>query len=80
MFQSIGNVQLEHKKRGAREGSPWGHQWGVLLLFVSSLESDPEPELKLAHANGSARGGIGLDIRDLASAAAAIYAGVAGGG
>src|SRR5580704_7978419 len=44
------------------------------------LESDPDSELELPHANGRTRGGIRFDVRDLAGAAAAVHAGVAGDG
>jgi len=65
--------RLEHKKRGAREGSPFF--WGGGL----GLKSYAHAELQLAHANGGTGSGIGLDVRNLARAcaAAAIHAGVA---
>jgi hypothetical protein len=53
--------KLEHKKRGAREGSPL--VWGVMFVFW--LENEFKAELQLAHANRSTGGGIGLDVRDL---------------
>src|SRR5260370_30523790 len=52
---------------------------GVGFPSSSLLESDTEAELQLTHANGGTRGGIGLDVRDLASLAAAIYATVGQG-
>jgi hypothetical protein len=53
--------RLEHKKRGAREGSPW--VWGVLSVFW--LENEFNAELELAHADRGTGGGIRLDVRDL---------------
>jgi hypothetical protein len=55
--------KLEHKKRGAREGSP--SVWGVVFFLL--LECESEAELQLPHANGSARCGIRLDVTDLAT-------------
>jgi len=59
---------LRNKKRGAREGLP------VLALGVLGSESQTESELKLAHADGRARGGVCFDVGNLAGAATAIHA------
>ena len=46
----------------------------VLALGVLGLESQTESELKLAHADGRARGGVCFDVGNLAGAATAIHA------
>src|SRR5271154_2761994 len=59
-------------------GSPRGAPH--LFWVFGGLKSDANAELQLAQAHGRTRGGIGLDVRDLAGATAAIHAGVAGDG
>src|SRR5690349_865103 len=61
--RTLGN-RLEHKKGGAREGSPFS--FGVLLL----LESEPQTELQLAHAVRRVRGSIAFDVLNAAWIAA----------
>src|SRR5258705_12495678 len=48
-------------------------------VSFSLLESDPDAELQLTHANGRTRGRIGFDVRDLARLAATIKAAVGQG-
>src|SRR5277367_3984286 len=67
--------RLEHKKRGAREGLPV-----CFGVFIMGLESEPDAELQLTHANGGTWGSIRLDVRDLARGGAAIHASVGGDG
>jgi hypothetical protein len=56
---------------GAKTGSPLGLPVGVVgCPSLSLLESDPEAELQLTHANRSTGGRISLDVADLATVAA----------